>query len=165
MFGSVTVLPSSAPGTSFCSGDGSGAACPCTNSGANGVGCANSTGSGAELDSAGSASVSAGDLVLTGAGLVPSQPGLYFQGNNAVSSGAGLAFGDGLRCAGGGVVRLQVRVADASGASATSVNIAASAGVSAGQTKRYQLWYRDPSVSPCGTGFNLTNGVEVVFAP
>ena len=165
MLGVVNVVRSGEPGTAFCSGDGSGAACPCNNSAAAGEGCANGTGAGAKLSSSGSTSVSAGDLVLAGSQLVPGQPGLYFQGNNAVSSGAGAVFGDGLRCAGGGVVRLQVRIADGSGASATSVNVASVGGAAAGTTRRYQLWYRDPASSPCGTGFNLSNGVEVVFTP
>jgi plastocyanin len=165
MVGVVNVIRSGEPGTAFCSGDGSGTACPCNNAGASGEGCANGTGAGAKLSSSGSTSVSAGDLVLAGSQLVPGQPGLYFQGNNAVNSQAGAVFGDGLRCAGGGVVRLQVRMADGSGASATTVNIGAVGGVAAGTTRRYQLWYRDPSSSPCGTGFNLSNGVEVVFTP
>lgn len=165
MVGVVNVVRSGEPGTAFCFGDGSGTACPCNNSAGSGEGCANGTGAGAKLSSSGSTSLSAGDLVLAGTQLVPGQPGLYFQGNNAVSAGAGAVFGDGLRCAGGGVVRLQVRIADSSGVSATSVDIGSVGGAAAGTTRRYQLWYRDPATSPCGTGFNLSNGVEVVFTP
>jgi len=98
---------------------------------------------------------------LNGEGLVPSQPGLYFQGNNAIASGAGVTFGDGLRCAGGGVVRLQVRFSDSAGASSTSIDVASKGGVVPGDTKRYQIWYRDPNTSICGAGFNLSNGFEV----
>jgi hypothetical protein len=111
----------------------------------------------------GSSSLLAADLILSSTGLVPSQPGLYFQGNNAIADGAGVAFGDGLRCAGGGVIRLQVSFADSSGASATSIDIGAKGSVSVGDTKRYQVWYRDPSTSPCGAQFNLSNGFEVVW--
>ena len=149
----------------FCAGDGSGAACPCGNTGEAGHGCANSAAaSGARLSAAGSASVSAASLVLSGAGLVPSQPGLYFQGANAVNGGAGLAFGDGLRCAGGDVRRIQVVTASAAGTSATTADVAARGGIVAGDVRRYQLWYRDPS-SVCGTGFNLSNGVEITWTP
>ena len=147
----------------FCSGDGSASACPCGNSGAPGEGCANGSGSGGKLRSSGTSSVSAADLVLQGSQMTPSQPGLYFQGNNAINLGGGSPFGDGLRCAGGGVIRLQVRFSDATGSSATNINIPVVGGASFGDVKRYQVWYRDPSSSPCGTLFNLTNGLEVAF--
>jgi hypothetical protein len=154
-----------ASGASFCFGDGSGAFCPCGNFGGTGEGCANGTGSGALMTSLGSNSVSTADFGLAAANLDPSQPGLYFQGNNAVNGGQGNAFGDGLRCAGGAVVRLQVRFANASGASSTTANLVLKGGVAPGDTKRYQLWYRNPSTSPCGAQFNLSNGVEMVFTP
>ena len=147
----------------FCHGDGSGTPCPCGNSGNNGEGCANGSGSGGKLRSTGSSSIGTADLVLTGEQLIPSQPGLYFQGNNAINSGNGNPFGDGLRCAGGGVIRLQVRFADGSGSSQTSVNISAAGGVAAGDTKRYQIWYRDPNTTTCGGQFNLSNGLELTF--
>ena len=164
MTGSVTVQTE--PGVAYC--EGTAAACPCGNGGAAGRGCANGfAAQGALLSGSGQASVSgAGNpLFLVGAGLVPNQPGLYFQGDNQVAGGAGVPFGDGLRCAGGGVVRLQVLAADAGGVSSTSVDLAAAGGVSAGQTTRYQIWYRDPQTSPCGNGFNLSNGYEVVWQP
>jgi len=160
----VDFTPGSLVGVSYCFGDGSGTSCPCGNQGATGEGCANGSGSGAILSGGGSASVSAADLVLSAENLIPSQPGLYFQGNNAVNSANGNPFGDGLRCAGGGVIRLQVRFADSSGTSQTSANIAASGGVNAGDTKRYQIWYRDPASSPCNTQFNLSNGYEITWS-
>jgi hypothetical protein len=150
-----------APNT-FCFGDGSGTACPCGNAGGLGRGCSNSFDAlGAQLSGVGSASVSGDDLVLSADGLVPNVPGLYFQADNAVNGGSGILFGDGLRCAGGNVVRLEVAVADANGASSTTIGIATNGGVSAGEVKRYQCWYRDPVGSPCGSGFNLSNGFEV----
>ena len=96
--------------------------------------------------------------------MIPSQPGLYFQGNNAVNSGNGNPFGDGLRCTGGGVIRLQVRFADSSGASATNISVATKGGCAAGDVKRYQIWYRDPGGSPCATQFNLSNGYEITWS-
>jgi hypothetical protein len=38
-------------------------------------------------------------------------------------------------------------------------------GWSSGETRRFQLWYRDAATSPCGSGFNLSNGFELTFAP
>ena len=151
--------------TPFCFGDGGGATqCPCGNSGGLGRGCANGADSnGAVLSVSGSGSITLADTVLSSDGLDPSQPGLYFQGNNAIADGAGVTFGDGLRCAGGGVIRLQVRFADAAGTSATSIDIGAKGMVGAGDTKRYQVWYRDPNTSPCGAQFNLSNGFEIVW--
>jgi hypothetical protein len=152
--------------TTFCFGDGSGATCPCGNTGGVGGGCMNTTGLGGKLRSSGSSSVSSDDLVLLGQQLVPSQPGLYFQGNNAINGGNGNPFGDGLRCAGGGVVRMQVRFADAQGASATSVSLATVGGIAPGDVKRYQCWYRNPPAGFCGGyTFNLSNGVQVNWSP
>ncbi len=149
----------------FCTGDVSNpTGCPCNNHGTGEEGCANGSGLGGRLRATGSASVSSGLVTLSGSQLIASQPGLYFQGNNAINAGDGTLFGDGIRCAGGGVIRLQVRFASSAGESATNVDIAATGGVAAGDTKRYQLWYRDPLTSACGAQFNLTNGVEITFS-
>jgi len=150
-----------AAGTAFCFGDA--ASCPCANGGSADSGCANGSGSGAVMTSSGSGSVSADDLVLSSTGLIGNQPGLYFQGNNAVNTGLGVQFGDGLRCAGGGVIRLQVRFADVNGGSATSISVSTKGGCAAGDVKRYQIWYRDPATTPCGAQFNLSNGYEVTW--
>jgi hypothetical protein len=153
---------------SFCYGDGNGTPCPCGNTGSAGRGCANNgpVMDGALMWGVGSQSVSADSFMLASLNLVPSQPGLYFQGNNAVAGGLGAVFGDGLRCVGGGVVRLEVVFADPGGVSFTTVGVASKGGVQAGDIKRYQLWYRSPGpTSACGNTFNLTNGVEVWWAP
>ena len=117
----------------------------------------------------GSASVAADDLVLLGSDLAPNQPGLYFQGDNAIANGDGMIFGDGLRCAGSNVLRLQTVTASGVGTSGTSIPIAGTVGVVPGETKRYQLWYRDNSGGqPCGAGvndFNLSNGYEIAWLP
>ena len=149
-------------GTIYCIGDGSGTFCPCGNIGGQGTGCANSTGLGGVLMSGGSPSVSSSTLALQASQLVPGGVGVFFQGNNAINAGLGIMFGDGLRCAGGAAVRLQIAMADANGISSTSVNIGAAAGVTAGSTRRYQFWYQD-AFTPCGSGFNLTNALEVVW--
>ena len=150
--------------TSFCAGDGTGTGCPCANNGGAGQGCTNGSGFGATIASTGSASVSIADFGLSASNLIGSQPGLYFQGNNAVNSGLGVQFGDGLRCAGGGVIRLQVRFSDPNGSSSTTTNLISAGNITPGDTKRYQIWYRDPATSPCGTMFNLSNGIELTFS-
>ena len=158
------------PGFAYCFGDTS-IACPCGNANdgsleGGAAGCANSVSSGgAALTASGSNSIAAADLVLNTTGLDPGKPGLYFQGDNLVSMGLGAMFGDGLRCAGGEVVRMQVVTADFFGDSSTSVDVGHAGGVSTGEVKRYQLWYRNPGVSSCLTGFNLTNGYEITWTP
>ncbi len=151
---------------SFCAGDGSASSCPCGNTGAVGHGCANgSSASGALLSALGSASLGDADLVLRAQNSTPGQPGLFYQGQNAVQGGAGVPFGDGLRCAGGGVVRLEVAIADGAGTANSTVAVAAAGGATPGAVLRYQWWYRDPAGSPCGATFNLSNGLEITWSP
>jgi len=112
----------------------------------------------------GLASVGGDTLVLTCTHLEPENFGLYFQGDSDLSPG--YAWGDGLRCAGPDLVRLQVRFADAAGTSSTTIGIAAKAGnVNAGDTKYYQCWYRNPLNSPCGNEFNSSNGYAITWLP
>jgi hypothetical protein len=110
-------------------------------------------------------SISQADLVLSASQLVPNQQALYFQGQQALNGGDGIFFGDGLRCAGGGVIRLEVAFADAFGECHTTTDLIAKGGVQQGDTRYYQLWYRDPSTTVCGSGFNLSHGIEVTFTP
>ncbi|MCB9913552.1 MAG: c-type cytochrome [Planctomycetes bacterium] len=159
------------PGDVFCAGDGSGTACPCGNDNDGSVrgglaGCANGASpGGAALYASGSASATAADLVLLAEGVPAGQPGLFLQGDGQVAGGAGQVFGDGLRCTGTNVVRLQVVFADGAGALATSVDLVAKGGIAAGATKHYQLWYRDPATSLCGNRHSLSNGYTVVWQP
>jgi len=163
--GTLTIkLGPPASTTPFCFGDGTGNVCPCGNTGAVGMGCANSAGSGALLASIGTPNVSGGStFMLAASGAVPSTPGLFFEG--LTSLGNGQLFGDGLRCAGGQVTRLQVAVSSGMGASLSSIDIPATSGAASGETRYYQLWYRDTAPGPCGTGFNLTNGLAVTWQP
>ena len=127
-------------GVPFCFGDGSGTQCPCGNNGGAGEGCANSTGSGAILAAEGSNSVGADDLSFSGSGMLPNQPGLLFVGNNAVNNGNGNTFGDGLRCAGQGVVRLGVRFPDGGGNATWGPGLAGTGGWTAGDQRYFQIW-------------------------
>jgi hypothetical protein len=152
-------------GTNYCACDGSGGAPPCINPGGADAGCANSTGLGARLVASGGASVSADDLAFTADQLPALRPALLFVGTNAIAGGAGMPFGDGLRCAGGDVRRLGLRISDASGSADFGPGLASTGGWLAGDLRRFQVLYRDPVNSPCGTLFNLTNGFELVFVP
>jgi len=92
------------------------------------------------------------------------QPALLFAGEQAPGGGQGLAFGDGLRCAGGGIVRLGVSNASPDGLATFGPDLGALGGWSAGDLRRFQAWYRDPG-GPCGSGFDLTNGLELTLEP
>ena len=154
--------------TAICFGDGTGEQCPCGNFGGPGEGCKNSTGFGAILSGTGTPSVSADTLVLSITQGKPSQPVLFFQGINFINGGLGTTFGDGLRCCGGSVIRLQVRFMDAAGAADTTATLSVAGAVSAGSTYCNQAWYRDPSAaggSPCSTFFNTSSALGVTWAP
>ena len=60
-------------------------------------------------------------------------------------------------------MRLQVITADANGTASSTIDLGAKGGASAGEQKHYQYWYRDPGQSPCGSGFNLTNGLSITW--
>lgn len=153
-------------GNSFAECAGAGTPPPCGNAGVSRSGCANSSFvEGAELSAFGVASISADSLTLVTTRSIPSQPGLFFQGDLALNGGAGFVFGDGLRCAGVNVKRLETTASSPTGAASSSVPIAQTGGASAGDVKRYQYWYRDPNGSPCGSGFNLSNGFEIAWLP
>lgn len=169
--GSAHVFVVTEPGTGYCFGDpGSGTPCPCNNDNDGSVpgsGCDNGAfSSGAKLVGSGVASVSNDSLVLATTHLEPNNSGLLFQANGDLSPG--LVWGDGLRCAGYGLIRLQVRFADAAGTSSTTIAIGAKGCVMAGDTKYYQCWYRTTQNPPCGlflNDFNTSNGYMVRWLP
>lgn len=166
---SLLVVP---PGFGYCFGDpGVGTPCPCGDNDGSvpGSGCDNGVfASGAKLVGSGVASILNDTLVLTTTHLEPNNTGLYFQANNLVAGGNGSPFGDGLRCTGGSLIRIQIRFADAAGTSSTTIPISVKGGVAAGDTKRYQCWYRTQVNPPCGlhvNDFNLSNGYEITWLP
>jgi hypothetical protein len=166
-FTAATKVPS--PGAStftFCFGDGTGAACPCGNNGASGAGCANSLGHGAVLSASGTASISADTFVLSGSGM-PDSSVLYFQGTAQQSGGAGVAFGDGLRCASGTVIRLGTTT-NVSGASqypsVGDPSISVRGANAVGDVRTYQGWYRNAASCCQPDTFNLTGGLQTTWA-
>ncbi len=156
------------PATPLCFGDGTGLACPCANNGAAGNGCANSiVPAGGNLSSSGAASIGSDTLALLGSGM-PNGTCLYFQGSGTIAGGAGVAFGDGLRCAGGTVIRLGTKT-NVSGASQYPTGADQSISVRglnvAGNFRVYQIWYRNAADFCTPLTFNLTNAVSVTWAP
>ncbi len=157
-------LETSVLGAPYCAGDGTGTGCPCGNLGGADEGCRNSSGSGALLTAAGSASVGSDDLsldVTQGPGNVP---GVVFLGTTQANGGAGTLFGDGLLCAGGGLQRLGVVFLDGGGAGIWGPNLAPQGGWAAGDTRHFQGWFRDVA-GPCGAGFNTSQGLTLTFTP
>ena len=149
-------------GVPYCFGDGSGTACPCANVGPAGRGCINGSGSSGALGALARTSVVADDLRFA-AGLPAGQSGLLFSGTLTSNGGAGEVFGDGLRCAGGMVRRLGTQSAGVLGSADFGPGLATLGGWLPGQTRHFQVWYRDPAGS-CGSGFNTTNAVTVLFS-
>jgi Tol biopolymer transport system component len=156
--------------TSLCSPEVDGVVgCPCENPpSAPGKGCDNSvfTG-GAVLSATGSAYLSGDTLVFTTAGEKPTATSVLLQGTTHAA--AGIVYGQGLRCLGGTLKRLFTKAA--SGGSITapefsegdptvSARSAAKGNpISAGQSRWYLVFYRDPIVlgsCPSGSTFNAT---------
>lgn len=130
------------------------------------AGCANSTGSGASLIALGETSPDHVSFLVNGA--VPMRLSAFFQADGSV---APVPFGDGLICAGSGLVALNVpprRIASdgtlifGSCAGDPPISTLGNVVPGSGVTRFYQLWYRDPAGS-CGSSFNLSNGVEIVW--
>lgn len=140
---------------------GAEAACPCLNPGGPGEGCANSTGRGAFLRASGSTSVLRGDLSLWAEGLPPQGLVLLFVGSETVHGGAGMPFGEGLRCVQGAVRRLGVVRAGVDGSAELGALLRGAPAPSPGDARVYQVLYPDPA-GQCATGFNLSAGLELV---
>ncbi len=154
--------------TSFCFGDGSGTACPCANAGAAGNGCASSVNAnGANLTATGTASIGNDTVVLLGSGM-PNSSALYFQGTSQLNGGLGNVFGDGLRCAGGSIIRLGTK-ANQSGASqypsGADPSVSVRGNDSAGDVRTYQIWYRNAAAFCTAATFNLSNGIQLTWLP
>jgi Tol biopolymer transport system component len=166
----VGVVPPAIAG--FCFGDGSGTACPCGNAGAARSGCASSAvASGARLVGTGRASVADDTLTLLVNGLPGSTQVAFFQGTSQSAGGAGIVFGDGLRCVGGPTVRLGTR-ASTGGTLVFGHTVAGDPRVSiagmvpaGGGTRHYQAFYRNAASFCTPSTFNLTNGVGVNWTP
>lgn len=162
----IDLTSSSAP---FCLGDGSGTPCPCGNTSPMSAmaGCTHSLGVAGTLRTSGVASLTNDSLTLCGASM-PSSSALYFQGTAQQSGGLGSVFGDGLRCAGGTVVRLSTKQ-NVLGTSAFPAPgdppISVQGLVGSPGSRTYQCWYRNAATFCTVSTFNLTNGLNVAWLP
>jgi hypothetical protein len=161
-------------GAPFCVGDGiAGTTCPCLNNNPTGMerGCLHSDGSGGKLYAIGNASLSNDTFKLVGTGMAPVSTCLYFQGTSKLNNGRGLQFGDGLRCAGGSIIRLGVGHNTYFGDSTFpesngDPDISVTGNIpGVGGWRYYQVWYRDVPTFCTASPFNLTNGYEVFWRP
>jgi hypothetical protein len=145
-------------GRPYCAGDGSSASCPCGNQSAPGseAGCLNSLGTPGRLRGSGRARLADDRFQLLASGM-PNSSALFFQGTTQVAS----VFGDGLRCAGGSIVRLATK-SNSAGASVypgpADPRVSVRGGVTASGTRTYQVWYRNAASFCTSATFNLTNG-------
>jgi hypothetical protein len=167
----------SSPGTNMCEpGSGGTMACPCANPPSGSArGCDNSSSTGgAQLTSSGVASLSADTVVFATTGEKPTATSIVLQGNALL--GAGVTFGQGVRCAGGTLKRLYVKTAAGGSITApgpgdptvSARSAALSDPIGAGTQRWYSVYYRDPIVlggCPSGSTFNITQTQEVTWAP
>ena len=134
-------------------------------------GCQNSTGSKGFLGPNSGFSVAADELVLSSINLPAGNPALLVMGGSAART----PFGDGVLCVantGAGLHRYAVGVTMFDGSlvhgpglgAYAMANFPANGWHAPGDTWMFQLWYRDPG-GPCGSGFNLTNGVAITLEP
>ena len=157
------------PHTSWCFDDPAAPlTCPCTNAGAFGRGCANSSGArGAELAASGAAVPDS--VLFTAWGMPVGASALVVQGSAPLAVQSG--WGDGVRCIGGALLRLYVASAAGGridvpgpgdpGVSARSAQLGDV--LVAGSTRHYQVLYRDrtPGFCPAGGSFNATNALSI----
>ena len=190
LYGDGTLTCGPSIGASMClPGQGGTIACPCGNAPTNaGAGCDNSgqgqaaTGGGVLTASSGSCQASVGDdqVTLRAIEVRTNTTSVFLQGNQGLP--AGVVFGDGVRCAGGTLLRLNSpggTVSDSNGQVVYPnpsfplpiTQRAAQLGqpIAAGDTRWYAVYYRDPSLTfcpaPAGGTWNVTQTVQLVWVP
>ena len=169
--GQIVLLGENTPFANFCFGNGSLATgCPCANNGLLGRGCENSSSTGGALLTAQGAT-NPDTVVLTSSGELPHPLSIFLQGTNDNLSGA--VFGDGVRCVGGALKRLYSKTAVegtvlapmTGDPSISSRSAALGDPIASGQTRSYQVYYRDNVLGFCanppGDAFNVSNAVRV----
>jgi hypothetical protein len=131
------------------------------------VGAPNSVGLGASIAWSGSTSLALNDFVLHATGAPAHKTALFVYGSTQVQ----VPLGDGFRCIGGTVKRIQpAGSTDGAGAFSRYFDFtqppanSGSGQILPGSTWNFQLYYRDPQ-GPLGSGINLSNGLSASFCP
>lgn len=175
---------------SFCAGDGADltgcTSCPCSNDAPRGSrgGCLNGAGTSAELLALGIPSQSTDTLrfevrggnATTFAILISGVDRLPANGVCVAGSGIQSSVLDGLRCAGGALLRHGTRALDSNGdigvttsgwggIDAPAIGLIARAALNIGETRNFQVFYREDPTLGCGRGQNSTNAVTVMIQP
>ncbi|MFT7669907.1 MAG: hypothetical protein ACI8X5_002614 [Planctomycetota bacterium] len=166
----LTIVAPEGAGSAFCFGNGSGTNCPCNNNSSTDSGCANTSGAdGATLTSSGNAYFSNDSFKLHVSGIPGAKAGICVKGSSQIGMGNGNAVGDGLLCT-APQIRSQVVVSNSSG----NANMNSWRGQAFGSYPNasnigsptyYQWWYRDPSNTCSGQGFNFANAWAVDWMP
>jgi hypothetical protein len=158
----------------FCFGDGSSGHCPCGNDArpGQGRGCVNSAGNAARLRALGDSSIGNDSLVLTSSDEVSNALSVFLQGDAQTNA---RAYGDGLLCTGGNLLRLFSKNAAAGTVSAPesadpSISVRSSMlghPIGIGSTRYYQVYYRDSSATfcppPAGSTWNVSSALSVLW--
>ncbi len=111
---------------------------------------------------AGTQSVANNDFVLIASACPPSTYGVFYFGGAETYAG----FGNGYRCVASPVIRLGVTQVNVFGDGVYNLDLNAPpvvGQISAGQTKFFQFWYRNPAAG--GASFNLSDALAVPFWP
>ena len=180
-------------GVEYCFGDGGDQAgctpCPCSNTTpvGSGSGCTNSSGSGARLVATGAFGPIGDTTRIEVVGATPQTFGVLTVGDNALpqnpqnpctgsDSGVLSSVLDGLRCVGGNFGRVGARATDSNGSIGVTNagwglpdgpqgGLLEGAGYGLGQTRRFQVFYRDNASAVCLTGQNTTQAVAITLEP
>jgi hypothetical protein len=163
------------PGASICEpGTGGVIACPCANAPAGGgLGCDNSASTGgAQLVATGIARLAFDTVVFTTSGEKPTATSIVLQGDGASSTG--VAFGQGVRCVAGHLLRMYVehavggsiRAPQGTGPHVHVRSAALGDAIAPGTRRYYGVYYRDPTVlggCPGASTFNITQQLDVLW--
>jgi hypothetical protein len=176
-FVSIFIRDRAASGfTSVCGpGVGGVIACPCSNPpNAFDHGCDNSSSTGgASLSATGAAYLSTDSVVFATSGEKPTAASIVLQGDAFAASG--FVFGQGIRCAAGTLKRLYTKTAVGGSITApqpgdptvSARSAALGDAISAGQSRWYLVYYRDPNVlggCPAASTFNATQTGQVAWS-
>ncbi len=177
------IVKETPPPSTFCVPGQSGVmACVCSNPNGAGRGCANSGGPGATISFNGSPSVSNDTFQLTGSSMFSGDTCIFLEGDGVTSGGA--PFFSGIRCVNGLLIRMYVKGGLNTSGGTSTAPVAGDMSISArcasnfpastitpGQTRYFQIYYRDPNAAaPTGScpsinQANATNGLQATWLP